>query len=109
MSGRGGRRNEDKLLRVNANARPAHIPGPAPIAPWRGRYIEVLADGAWRFHSCVRCDGPLRDPSSQAKGLGPGCARVPGAESQARRQLQQDRAEYARQARALREHFRSGP
>lgn len=90
-------------MRVGRGERPPHTPGPAPLTPWRGRYIEVLGDGSWRFHSCVRCDEPLTSTASQAKGLGPGCSKVPGAESQARRRLQQDRAEYRRRVLAMRQ------
>lgn len=65
-----------------------------PAVKWRGRWVEWLTDGSWRFHTCLRCEGALEGASQD--GYGPECwRRRPLDWRTARRKaLQEDRRNY---------------
>lgn len=66
---------------------------------WRGRWVEWLTDGTWRFHTCIRCEGPLKTPNQD--GYGPECKRRRELDWRLTRRMKlaEDRAHY-RQERA---------
>lgn len=68
--------------------------------PWRGEYVEVLSDGTWSYWRCCRCDGDLRDAASRARGLGPSCAKVSGADGLVRKARTADRQRWRAERRA---------
>lgn len=40
---------------------------------FRGEFVEVLADGSWRWHACCRCGRELTTPEAVAAGFGKSC------------------------------------
>lgn len=73
---------------------------PASRDAWRGEYVELLSDGSWSYWRCCRCDGPLTDDASRARGLGPNCAKASGADSLVRKARAADRLRWAAERRA---------
>ena len=68
-----------------------------PSVKWRGRFIEWLTDDTWRFHTCLRCEMPLKTPTTE--GYGPECRRRRPLDwrAQVRNARAEDRARYQRE------------
>lgn len=64
-----------------------------PTAPvWFGEHVVWWGGDDWEFHTCVRCNGPLRSAMARKKGYGPNCAQVLGIESYVQQVLRAERA-----------------
>jgi len=68
---------------------------------WVGDYMAYWGDIEWDFHTCVRCEGPLRSSLARKNGYGPDCAQIPGIESYVRKARAQDHENWHNHITAL--------